>query len=204
VNVPPLMLYVPPVMLMGVGMVVPVTVMALEVWTLDGAAPVTGVKEPCNTGCAPVVTANVEDTPPMVRVAESDVLKPEAAVSCNCTSAPGETTPATEVKAPPLMLYWPPALTLMGEGTSVFITVMTLEICTLEGSTLMSGVKLKVFGIELIPVPPKVTVEVTGGEAVALLMMVSVPLRLPSAVGVNITLMVQEFPAASVAGQLLV
>ena len=70
-----MMLYVDPLLtLIGTGIVVPVTEMALEVWMLEGAAPVTGVNEPCNTGCAPVVTEKVEDTPPMVRTAESEVL----------------------------------------------------------------------------------------------------------------------------------
>jgi hypothetical protein len=45
---------------------------------------------------------------------------------------------------------------------------------------------------------------VTVGEALALLKIVSVPLRLPSAVGVKVTLMVQVCPAAKVAGQLFV
>ena len=46
-----MMLYVDPlVTLIGTGIVVPVIVMALEVWMLDGAAPVTGAYEPCNTG----------------------------------------------------------------------------------------------------------------------------------------------------------
>ena len=45
------MLYVDPlVTLIGTGIVAPVTVMALEVWELDGAAPLTGVKDPCKTG----------------------------------------------------------------------------------------------------------------------------------------------------------
>ena len=70
-----MMLYVdPPVTLIGTGIVVPVTVMALEVWILEGAVPVTGANEPCNTGRAPVVTVNVEDTLPMVSTAESEVL----------------------------------------------------------------------------------------------------------------------------------
>src|ERR1700760_715138 len=150
---------------MGAGMVVPVTVMALEVCTLEGATPVTGVNEPCNTGCAPVVTVKVEETPPMVRVAESEVLYPDAAVNCTATCAPGETTPGVEVYGPPLMLYWPPALTLIGEGTSVFETVIAFDTCTLEGSTLTSGVKLNGLGMALVPVPPSVTFELTVGEA---------------------------------------
>ena len=52
-----------------------------------------------------MVTVNVDETPPMVSAAESEVLYPEAAVNCTRTCAPGETTPGTEVKAPPLMLY---------------------------------------------------------------------------------------------------
>ena len=52
---PPLIPYVDPlVTLIGTGSAVPVTVMAFEVWMLDGAAPVTGANEPSNTGCAPV------------------------------------------------------------------------------------------------------------------------------------------------------
>ena len=46
-----MMLYVDPLLtLIGTGIVIPDTVMALEVWMLDGAAPVTGANEPCNTG----------------------------------------------------------------------------------------------------------------------------------------------------------
>ena len=63
-----------------------------------------------------------------------------------------------------------------------------------------SGVKLNALGAEVTPVPVSVTTEV----AVGLLWMVRLPLRLPDAVGVNITLMVQVCPAARVAGQLLV
>ena len=103
-----------------------------------------------------------------------------------------------------MILYCAPALTLIGEGTSVFATEMELETCTLDGSTLMSGVKLNALGTELMPAPVNVTVEVTVGDAAALLKMVSVPLRLPSAVGVNVTLMVQVWPAVKVAGQLFV
>jgi len=103
-----------------------------------------------------------------------------------------------------LMLYCPPALTLMGEGTSVLATVMVLETCTLAGSTLNSGVKLKALGTSLVPVPDSVTVEVTVGDALALLKIVRVPLRLPSAVGVKVTLIVQVCPADKVAGQLFV
>ena len=55
-------------------MVVPVTVMGLETWTLDGGAPLTAVNPPCNTGWAAVVTVNVELTPPMVTTPESVVL----------------------------------------------------------------------------------------------------------------------------------
>ena len=47
VNGPPLMLYSSPLLtLIGAGIVVPVTVMALDVWTLPATAPVTGVKPP--------------------------------------------------------------------------------------------------------------------------------------------------------------
>ena len=74
-NGPPLMLYSSPLLtLMDAGMVVPVTVMALDIWMLPGTAPVTGVKPPWSTGWAPVVTVNVDETPPMVSTAESDVL----------------------------------------------------------------------------------------------------------------------------------
>src|SRR5882757_2851353 len=186
------MLYcAPPPMLTWVGAVIPVTVMGLETWTLDGATPVTGVNPPCRTGWAPVVTVKVELTPPMVSTAESAVLKPDAAISWTWTCAPGETTPATEVKAPPLMLYCAPLLTLIGEGTLVFATVMALETCTLDGITLLSGVKLKALGTALMPVPDSVTTEVIVGEAAALLKMVRVPLRLPSALGVKPTWIVQ-------------
>ena len=74
-NGPPLTLYSAPlVMVMGAGAVVPVTVMGLEVWTLDGALPVTAAKSPCRTGWAAVVTVNVELTPPMVTTADAVVL----------------------------------------------------------------------------------------------------------------------------------
>ena len=66
------------------------------------------------------------------------------------------------------MLYCPPTLTLIGEGTLVFATVMALETCMLDGSTLNSGVKLNALGTELVPVPSSVMVEVTVGEALAL------------------------------------
>ena len=103
-----------------------------------------------------------------------------------------------------MTLYCPPALTLMGEGTSVLDTMMEFETCALEGSTFNSGVKLNALGTELVPVPDRVTVEVTVGEALALLEIVSVPLRLPSAVGVKVTLMEHVCPADNVAGQLFV
>src|SRR5208283_100819 len=120
VNGPPLMLYCAPLpTVIGAGIVVPVTVMGLEIWTLDGAVPVSGVNPPCSTGRVPVVTVNVESTPPMVSTAATAVLKLGAAVTCTRTCAPGETTPATCVKGPPLMLYSAPLLTLIGDGTLV-------------------------------------------------------------------------------------
>ena len=73
------------------------------------------------------------------------------------------------MNAPPLRLYCPPVLTLIGTGTSVLATVMELETCTLDGSTLISGVKLNGLGMELMPVPDSVTTDVTVGEAAKLL-----------------------------------
>ena len=102
------------------------------------------------------------------------------------------------------MLYCPPALILIGAGTSVLATVMEFDICTLNGSTLMSGVKLNGLGIELMPVPVSVTTAVSVGEPARLLLMVSVPLRLPDAVGAKTTLMVHVCPAVRAAGQLFV
>ena len=67
------------------------------------------------------------------------------------------------------MLYCPPVLTLIGAGRSVLATVMAFDTCTLDGSTLMSGVKLNGLGIELMPVPDSVTTDVAVGEAAMLL-----------------------------------
>jgi len=202
---PPLMLYSDPLpTVIAAGIVVPVTAMGLETWTLEGEVQVSGVNPPCSTGCVPVVTVNAESTPPMVSTAETAVLKFAAAVTCTWTCAPGETTPATEVKGPPLMLYWAPLLTLIGEGTLVLATVMALETCLLDRSTLLSGVKLKGLGVALVPVPDRLTCVVTVGDEVALLRMVRVSLRLPSLVGVKTTLIVQVWEAVRVAGQLLV
>ena len=63
------MLYCPPVMLITAGVVIPVTVMGLEVCVLETAAPETLVKLPFSTGSAPVVTAKLEVVPPMVNTA---------------------------------------------------------------------------------------------------------------------------------------
>ena len=69
------MLYSDPVLtLIGTAAMVPVTVMALDTCTPDGTASVTGVKLPWTAGWTPVVTVNVELTPPMVRVAASVAL----------------------------------------------------------------------------------------------------------------------------------
>ncbi len=86
----------------------------------------------------------------------------------------------------------------------VLETVTALETCTLEGSTLTNGVKLNALGAELVPVPDNMTVDVTVGDALALLKIVSVPVLLPSADGVKVTLMVHVCPADKAAGQLLV
>ena len=103
-----------------------------------------------------------------------------------------------------MMLYSAPLLTLIGDGTLVLSTVMALETCTLERSTLLSGVKLNGLGAALVPVPERLTCVVTGGDEVALLTMVKVPLRLPSLVGVKTTLIVQVWEAVRDVGQLFV
>ena len=99
------------------------------------------------------------------------------------------------------MLYSAPLLTLMVVGTFVPVTVIAVDTCTVEGSTLLSGTKLKGFGTALVPVPLSMT---TVGEADALLVITSVPFRLFSLPGVNTTSMVQLVPAVSAALQLLV
>jgi hypothetical protein len=81
---------------------------------------------------------------------------------------------------------------------------MELEICTLEGATLTRGVKLKGFGTELTPVPDSGTTDVTVDKGVGRLWMVRVPLRLPNAVGVNRTRIVQVCAGARETGQLFV
>ncbi len=80
------MLYCAPLLtVIGTAIVVPVTVMGLETWTLDGAALLTAVKPPCSTGWAAVVTVNVELTPPMVTIADEVVLYADEVVTCSLT-----------------------------------------------------------------------------------------------------------------------
>src|SRR6185437_9192610 len=92
------------------------------------------------------------------------------------------------------MLYWAPPLTLIVVGTFVPVTVIGFDTCMLEGATLLSGTKVNLPGTALVPVPESVTVV---GEEAALLVMVSVPARLPSAVGVNTTWIVQLLPLSA-------
>ena len=66
-------LLIPPVMLITAGVVMPVTVMGVETWVLETAAPAALVKVPCSTGSAAVVTAKFDVDPPMVNAAV-DVL----------------------------------------------------------------------------------------------------------------------------------
>jgi hypothetical protein len=69
------MLYSAPlVTLMTAGLVIPVTVMGLEISTLEFAALFAAVKLPCNTGSAPVVTTKLEGVPPMVSTPVSVAL----------------------------------------------------------------------------------------------------------------------------------
>src|ERR1700746_2266070 len=89
------------------------------------------------------------------------------------------------------MLYSAPALTLIVVDTFVPVTVIGFDTWLLPGATLVSGVKLKGFGTALVPVPPSATVV---GDGDALLVMVSVPLRLPSLVGANVTSIEQLVP----------
>jgi hypothetical protein len=58
--------------------------------------------------------------------------------------------------------------------------------------------------IEVVPVPPKLTVCVLPATPLLLSVMVSVPLSVPVVVGVKVTLIVQEPPAATLPAQLLV
>src|SRR6185312_635479 len=92
------------------------------------------------------------------------------------------------------MLYWAPPLTLIVVGTFVPVTVIGFDTGRLEGATLLSGTKVNLPGTALVPVPESVTVV---GEEAALLVMVSVPARLPSAVGVNTTWIVQLLPLSA-------
>src|SRR5580658_3211959 len=98
------------------------------------------------------------------------------------------------------MLYSAPALMLMVVDAVVPVTVIGFDTWVLEGSTLLSGTSLKVSGMVLTPVPLSVTV---AGEAAELLVITTVPLRLPSLVGVNRTWMVQLVPVVSGALQSL-
>src|SRR5579863_6788255 len=89
------------------------------------------------------------------------------------------------------MLYSAPLLTLMVVGTLVPLTVIAFDTCRLDGATLCSVMKLKGFGTALVPVPVNCT---SVGDEVALLVMLSVPLRLPSLAGANVTSIVQLVP----------
>src|SRR5580658_4402377 len=98
------------------------------------------------------------------------------------------------------MLNSAPLLTLMVVGTLVPLTVIAFDTCRLDGFTLRSVMKLKGFGTALVPVPVSCT---SVGEEAALLVMVSMPLRLPSLPGANVTSIVQ-LVALRAALQLLV
>jgi hypothetical protein len=90
----------------------------------------------------------------------------------------------------------------MGEETLVPSTVMALDTSGFEGSTSFNAVKLKGSGVVLVPTLDNA---IESGEEGASLVMVNVPLRLPSAVGLNVTDTVQVAdPTRAVVEQLLV
>ena len=89
----------------------------------------------------------------------------------------------------------------MGEETLVPSTVMALDTSGFEGSTSFNAVKLKGSGVVLVPTPDNA---IESGEEGASLVMVNVPLRLPSAVGLNVTKTVHVADPTSADWQLLV
>ena len=90
----------------GAGTLMPVMGAGFETTCRRGPTPVTGAKlngsGVVSAGC--VVTENVPETPPIVRVAVVVVLYVHEDVCRTATFCPGLIVPAVDANAPPLML----------------------------------------------------------------------------------------------------
>jgi hypothetical protein len=136
-------------------------------------APVTGVKKSCGVTGLPVVTTNVADTPPMVRVVA--VVVPGAADDKRrtLTMLPFPIVAGTVLDqslqvAPPSLdtAYSPPALMEMAAPVLMPATVMLLDSIAVLVATPVWLEKLNAVGVDMGP--RVVTLNVPGPVAVGM------------------------------------
>jgi hypothetical protein len=128
VKLPLLIEYSPPVIEIGVMVLIPAIVTTLDVTTVFNATPIRDVNVNGSgvVSAARVVTLKVPFTPPMLKVTVVVVEKEFDEVCRSATVSPLFTVPAEVVKAPPLIEYSHKTLaqTLMEMGAGILIPVI--------------------------------------------------------------------------------
>ncbi len=148
VNSPPFIEYLPFVILIGAALLMPVTVMLLDVMLLLIVTSNCSLKLKASgvRSCAKVVALKLAVVPPMFRFAELMALKPLADTSLTVIVWPLLTVPVLLVNEPPAMAYSPFAI-LMAASLFMPATVMLFEVICVSRATLFWLVKLKASGL---------------------------------------------------------
>ena len=127
----------------------PATVIALEVITAPRAALVTSVNVKAFgvASAATVVLVNVSDTPPMVRTVLVAVAKLAEAVCRTQTVWPLAMVPAVDTKVTVHPTEYVPPVTEIAAAALMPATVIALDVITAPGTAFITSVKVKALGV---------------------------------------------------------